>query len=144
MYCELHITYLNFIWPWSVQADQWQADPYSNVRGDAGQEEERGGLLPEIWWSGVLQVRSRVSPKDVPVQCLKYTSSVLYAYHFMKKCFSLFMLDIKKIFVFFTVEVMTLNTDAMISNWSREFRDLFQVGVSCTQYDRTQSSRSVQ
>lgn len=89
-----------FIWPWSVQADQWQADPYSNVRGDAGQEEERGGLLPEIWWSGVLQVRSRVSPKDVPVQCLKYTSSVLYAYHFMKKCFSLFMLDIKKIFYF--------------------------------------------
>lgn len=91
--------------------------------------------------TGDLMIRSTPGPEQSKS---KYTSSVLYAYHFMKKCFSLFMLDIKKIFLFFTVEVMTLNTDAMISNWSREFRDLFQVGVSCTQYDRTRSSRSVQ
>lgn len=100
--------------------------------------------------TGDLMIRSTPGPEQSKSKgCTSsmpqiYLSSVLYAYHFMKKCFSLFMLDIKKIFLFFTVEVMTLNTDAMISNWSREFRDLFQVGVSCTQYDRTRSSRSVQ
>lgn len=100
--------------------------------------------------TGDLMIRSTPGPEQSKSKgCTSsmpqiYLSSVLYAYHFMKKCFSLFMLDIKKISLFFTVEVMTLNTDAMISNWSREFRDLFQVGVSCTQYDRTQSSRSVQ
>lgn len=44
----------------------------------------------------------------------------------------------KQDLVLFTVEVMMPNTDVMISNWSREFRDSFPVGVSC----RTQSSRS--
>lgn len=99
--------------------------------------------------TGDLMIRSTPGPEQSKSKGC--TSSMPQMYWSCSLCISFYEEMLGSVYirheqdlVFFTVEVMTRNTDAMISNWSREFRDSFHVGVSCIQSDRTQSSRSVQ